>query len=134
MFHTPIANIIANFNQQLCQHGCHYALIYVDAVNMTTGQLGVKMSSNVEPEKIAGLLGSLLEPGEQVRSMLTGLFKAHPLRLPATPDPKNPPAADATPVLVEVPVDQAVDMALTALLTNLQIKGAKKASPIVLLG
>ena len=134
MFSSPIATVIKSFNHKLCELRCHYALIYTDTVDLSAGQVGIRMSSNVEPEKIAALLGSLLEPGEKARAMLTDLFKAHPMRFPAPFDPENPPAADATPVLVEIPTDQAVEMVLTALLTNLQLKGAKKPSPIIMPG
>lgn len=134
MFQSQIANIVAEFNRQLCMHGARYALVYVDTVSAVTGQLGVRMSSNVEPPAIASLFGSLLEPGEEVKQMLSDLFKAHPLMLPVPVDPENPPAPDATPVLIEVPVEQAVEVTLSALLTNLRLKDAQKPSPIVLPG
>jgi len=133
MFTSPIANAIKAFNHKLCELGCHYALIYTD-VDVVSGQVGIRMSSNFNNEQVAGLLGSLLEPSEKARDMLTELFKAHPLRFPAPVDPENPPAADVTPVLVEVPTEEAVEMVLSALLTNLQLKGAKKPSPIILPG
>ena len=134
MFTSPIANLIKAFNHKLCELRCSYALIYSDMVDLSAGTVGIRMSSNVEPDKIASLLGSLLEPGEKVRAMLTELFKAHPLRFPAPIDPANPPAPDATPVLVEVPTAEAVEMVLEALLTNLQLKAAKQPSPIIALG
>jgi hypothetical protein len=132
MLQSPIANTVANVNRELCSHGCRYALIYVDA--SVNGQVSVRMSSNVEPQHIAGMLGSMLEPGEAVKQILSDLFKAHPMVMAAPIDPENPPAPDATPVLVEVPVEQAVEMVLATLLTNLQLKGAKPASPIIQLG
>jgi hypothetical protein len=133
MFTSPIATLIKAFNHKLCELQCHYALIYTDT-DVLSGQVAIRMSSNFNNEQAASLLGSLLEPGEKARAMLTELFKTHPLRFPAPIDPANPPAPDATPVLVEVPTAEAVEMVLEALLTNLQLKGAKQPSPIIALG
>jgi hypothetical protein len=129
MFQTPIANIVSDFNQQLCANGARYVLLYVDADIL--GQLNVRCSSNYQKENIGPLLGSMLEAGEAVKEMLSDLFKAHPMRLP---EPIDPEAPEAPPKLVEVPVEQAVAMVLDALLTNLQLRGAKPASPLVLMG
>lgn len=129
MFQSPLANLIADFNRQLCAQGARYVLLYVDA--NAVGELGLRCSSNYPAEHVGPLLGSMLEPGEELRLMLSDLFKAHPMRLPAPVDPENPPAI---PEFVEVPTEQAVEMVLSTIFTNLQLKGAKRASPIVLLG
>ena len=134
MFNSALANFIAAINQRFCEHGYHYALIYADTTNVTTGEVGMKLSSNFAPEQLGPLLGSMLEAGEVVKKMLRELFEAHPLQALATPMPVE----GEVPVsgeLVEVPTEQAVEMVLAALLSNLQLKGsAKKPSPIVLLG
>lgn len=134
MFPTPLSQLINRFSQQLSQFDTRFVLVYVDTVDVR-GQLAVRLSSNYDQAAIPGLLGSLLEPGLKLREMLTELFRAHPLRVPAPPvDPANPPEPDATPVLVEVPLEEAVEMVCTSLLTNLQLRGVKQPSPIIALG
>lgn len=149
MFQSPLANLIADFNRQLCAQGSRYVLLYVDA--NAVGELSLRCSSNYPAEHIGPLLGSMLEPSERLRLMLSDLFKAHPMQLPdihcATckhglhdgtcglcTEEGRCLCHDGKPALVEVPTEQAVEMVLAAIFTNLQLKGAKQASPIVLLG
>lgn len=125
------SQIVAQFNQNMCASGTSYVVIYTDTVDVLTGKLGVRMGSNVQPAQIAGLLGSLLEPGARVRGLLSDLFKAHPLQVPKAPvDPNDP---EAKPEFVEVPVEQAVEMVVGLLMTNMELKGAQKRSPLLVL-
>ena len=127
--------LIATINQELCKAGCRYALVYTDMDPL--GRMNVRMSSNVETQQIAALLGSLLEPGEKVKQLLADVFKAHPMQAAVAPNPPDPnidPDEQETPALVEVPVEDAVKLVLETLLTNLQLKGADKASRIVVPG
>jgi hypothetical protein len=136
MFQTAIANLVADFNRKLCANGASYVLVYADTDAL--GRMSVRCSSNYPQEKIGALLGSLLEAGDTVKQMLADLFKAHPMRLPAqleaVSDGVVPPAADAPPAFVEIPTEQAIIMVLDALMTNLQLRGAKPESPILLPG
>lgn len=132
MFPTPLSQLIGRFNQQLSALDTRFVLVYVDTID-ARGQLAVRLASNYDPAAIPGLLGSLLEPGPKLREMLTELFRAHPMRVPAPADPTSP-VTDATPVLVEVPLEEAVEMVCTSLLTNLQLRGVKPPSPIITLG
>jgi hypothetical protein len=129
MFQTAIANLVADFNRKLCANGARYVLIYADADSL--GRMSVRCSSNYPQDQIGPLLGALLEAGDKVKQMLTDLFKAHPMQLPATIDPANLSAEEAPPELVEVPTEQAVQMVLDALMTSLKLRGAEKASPII---
>lgn len=132
MLATPIATLVSKFNRDMCAMRTSFALIYTDTVNITTGQLGVRMSSNVDPPNIASLLGSLLEPGDEVRQLLSDLFKAHPMSAAVPPPPEAGPNAE--PEIVEVPTEQAVETFLALLFSNLKLKGAKPPSPIIMPG
>jgi hypothetical protein len=127
MFLTPVANLVADFNRKLCANGARYVLIYADADAL--GRMSIRCSSNYPTEEIGPLLGALLEAGDKVKQMLIDLFKAHPMQLPL-PAPVDP-AIDAPPELVDVPTEQAVQMVLDALMTNLKLRGAENASPII---
>jgi len=129
MFQTAIANLVAKFNRKLCANGARYVLVYADADAL--GRMSVRCSSNYPQDQIGPLLGSLLEVGERAKQMLSDLFKAHPMRLPAPVDSENPPAPDAAPEFVEVPTEQAVQMLLDALMLNLQLRGGKPASAVI---
>ncbi len=131
IFPTQLTQTVGKFNHELNLLGARYVLVYADVVN-AAGQMQVRLASNYDQDAIPGLLGSLLEPGPQLKEMLTELFRAHPLRITVPADPENPPAPDATPVLVDVPTEKAVEMVCATLLTNLQLRGAKQPSPIIM--
>jgi hypothetical protein len=132
MFQTAIANLVADFNRKLCANGASYVLVYADTDAL--GRMSVRCSSNYPQGQIGPLLGSLLEPSEALKQMLSDLFKAQPMRVLAPVDPENPPAPDAAPAFVEVPTEQAVQMVLDALMINLQLRGVKPASAIIVPG
>jgi len=134
MFQTAIANLVAEFNRKLCANGARYVLVYADTDAL--GRMSVRCSSNYPQGQIGPLLGSLLEAGDKIRQMLTDLFKAHPMLLPAQPvgDGVASAVSDASLALVEVPTEQAVEIVLEALMANLKLRGAQPASPILLPG
>lgn len=146
MFQTAVANLVADFNRKLCANGARYVLIYADTDPL--GCMNLRCSSNYEHEQIGPLLGAMLEAGEKVKLMLADLLKARPLLMPA-PVVVSTAEVEAgacpgcgaawngrdvhqcpTPAFVEVPTEQAVQMLLDALMTNLQLRGGKPSAII----